>query len=218
MKRIWLICTNGFILMLVLAACSTTNDAVSKKEGEAYRRVGEAYLQQGNLASAMKELKKAEAKYPDDHLLQYDLGLIYYSRGRFDEAIGHYKKAVELNPDFGPAINSLGNSYAGKKDWDKAIFYYNQLIGNILYATPHFTYSLQRGTGAFRKILSRSLKDQARVCQCAAGPGPNLYCHGPHTGSGGKAGKSGPFSPGIAVASFSAGQSLSAGSGVSKGL
>ena len=156
MKRIWLICTGGFVLMLVLAACATMNDEQRKKEAEAYRRVGEAYLQQGNLASAMKELKKAEAEYPDDHLLQYDLGLIYYSRGRFDEAIVHYKKAVELNADFGPAINSLGNSYAGKKDWDKAIFYYNQVIGDILYATPHFTYSGLGNAYYYKGELERS--------------------------------------------------------------
>ena len=156
MKRIWLICTSGFVLMLVLAACATMNDEQRKKEAEAYRRVGEAYLQQGNLASAMKELKKAEAKYPDDHLLQYDLGLIYYTRGRFDEAIVHYKKAVELDADFGPAINSLGNSYAGKKDWDKAIFYYNQVIGDILYATPHFTYSGLGNAYYYKGELERS--------------------------------------------------------------
>ena len=158
MKRIGLICTSGFVLMLVLAACATMNAEQSKKESEAYRRVGEAYLQQGNIASAMKELKKAEAKYPDDYLLQYDLGLIYYSRGRFDEAIGHYKKAVELNADFGPAINSLGNAYAGKKDWDKAIFYYNQVIGDILYATPHFTYSGLGNAYYYKGDLERSEK------------------------------------------------------------
>jgi tetratricopeptide (TPR) repeat protein len=141
MKRIGLICTSALVLMLVLTSCASMDNEKSKKEAAAYRRVGEAYLQQGNIPAAMQELKKAEAKYPDDHLLQYDLGLIYYSRGRFDEAIGHYKKAVELKPDYGPAINSLGNAYAGKKDWDKAIFYYNQSIGNILYATPHFTYA-----------------------------------------------------------------------------
>ena len=158
MKKIGLICTSGLVLMLVLASCTTVNDEVRKKEGEAYRRVGEAYMQQGNLVAAMRELKKAEAKYPDDHLLQYDLGLIYYSRGRFDEAIGHYKKAVELNPDFGPAINSLGNAYAGKKDWDKAISYYNQVIGDILYATPHFTYAGLGNAYYYKGELERSEK------------------------------------------------------------
>ena len=158
MKRIWLICTSGFVLMLVLAACATMNDEQSKKEGEVYRRLGEAYLQQGNLPAAMQEFKRAEEKYPDDHLLQYDLGLIYYSRGRFDEAIGHYQKAVELKADYGPAINSLGNAYAGKKDWDKAIFYYNKAIDDILYATPHFTYAGLGNAYYYKGELERSEK------------------------------------------------------------
>jgi type IV pilus assembly protein PilF len=158
MKKTWLIRTGWFVLMLVLASCATVNDEESKKEGAAYRRVGEAYLQQGNLAAAMQEFKKAEEKYPNDHLLQYDLGLVYYSRGRFDEAIGHYKKAIELKADFGPAINSLGNAYAGKKDWDKAIFYYNKVIGDILYATPHFTYAGLGNAYYYKGELERSEK------------------------------------------------------------
>jgi Tfp pilus assembly protein PilF len=158
MKKTGLICTGWFVLMFVLVSCATVNDEQSKKEAAAYRRVGEAYLQQGNFAMAMKEFKKAEAKYPNDYLLHYDLGLIYYSRGRFDEAIGHYKKAIELQPDFGPAINSLGNAYAGKKDWDKAIFYYNQAIGDILYATPHFTYAGLGNAYYYKGDLERSEK------------------------------------------------------------
>ena len=158
MKRIG-ICTSAFVLMLALASCASIDNEQKKKEAAAYRRVGEAYLQQGNIPAAIKELKKAEAKYPDDHLLQYDLGLIYYSRGRFDEAIGHYKKAVELKPDYGPAINSLGNAYAGKKDWDKAIFYYNQSIGNILYATPHFTYAGLGNAYYYKGELEQSEKN-----------------------------------------------------------
>jgi tetratricopeptide (TPR) repeat protein len=151
--------------MLVLAACATMNDEQSKKEGDVYRRLGEAYLQQGNLPAAMQEFKRAEEKYPDDHLLQYDLGLIYYSRGRFDEAIGHYQKAVELKADYGPAINSLGNAYAGKKDWDKAIFYYNKVIDDILYATPHFIYAGLGNAYYYKGELERSEKNYLEALQ-----------------------------------------------------
>jgi Tfp pilus assembly protein PilF len=79
MKTNWLIYTGCILLMLGFASCATTTQEGRKREAEAARRVGEAYLQQGNTAAAMRELKKAEGKYPDDHLLQYDLGLLYYS-------------------------------------------------------------------------------------------------------------------------------------------
>jgi type IV pilus assembly protein PilF len=138
MKRKWTTCIGCFVLMFAFASCTTMTGEHDKKEAEAYRRVGEAYMQEGNLTAALQELQKAEAKYPDDHELQYDLGLIYYNRERYDEAISHYQKAIALKENYGPALNSLGNAYAAKKDWDKAIYYYNKVIGDILYGTPHF--------------------------------------------------------------------------------
>ena len=141
MKQKFLIWFGCVTLMVAVAACATTNNEKAKKEAEVTRRLGEAYLQQGNFSAALKEFKKAEKKYPDDHLLQYDLGLLYALKERYDEAIVHYKRALELSPTYGAAMNSLANAYAGKKDWDQAIFYYRKVINDILYATPHFAYT-----------------------------------------------------------------------------
>jgi Tfp pilus assembly protein PilF len=127
--------------MFVMAACATMTDEKSKKEAEAYRRVGEAYMQQGNFARAMREFNKAEAKNPNDHLLQYDLGFLYLRKKHYDQAIVRFKRALDLKPDYGEAINSMGNAYAGKEDWDQAIFYYKQVVSDILYGTPYFAYS-----------------------------------------------------------------------------
>ena len=141
MKRHILIWIGCIVLMMAFASCATKNKETKEREANAYRRVGEAHLQQGNFAAAMKEFKKAEAKNPDDHLLQYDLGLVYARLEKFDEAIVHQKKALDLSPNYGPAMNSLGNAYAGKEDWDQAIFYYNKVTKDVLYATPHIAYS-----------------------------------------------------------------------------
>lgn len=158
MKKNGLIYFGLFVLMLVLAACATTSDQQRKKESNAYRRVGEAYLQQGNLAVAMKEFKKAEAKYADDHLLQYDMGIVYAYKKQYDEAIVHFKKALDLKPDYGEAINSLGNAYAGKEDWDQAISYYKKVVTDILYGTPHFGYSNLGNAYYYKGDLSLSEK------------------------------------------------------------
>jgi tetratricopeptide (TPR) repeat protein len=159
MKRnfsIWLGCV---VLRALVAACATTNDEKNKKEAEVARRLGEAYLQQGNFAGALKEFKKAEAKYPDDHLLQYDLGLLYAFKERYDDAIVHYKRALELSPTYGAAMNSLANAYAGKKEWDQAIFYYRKVINDILYATPHFSYTGLGNAYYHKGELQRSEKN-----------------------------------------------------------
>ncbi len=159
MKRNLIIWFGCIILLGVVAACATKDIEKQKKEAEVARRLGEAYLQQGNFSGALKELKKAEAKYPDDHLLQYDLGLLYAFKERYDEAIVHYKKALELSPTYGPAMNSLGNAYAGKKDWDQAIFYYRKVINDILYATPHFAYTGLGNAYYYKGELKRSEKN-----------------------------------------------------------
>ncbi len=153
---IWFGCA---VLMTAVAACGLTNNETRKKEAEAGRRLGEAYLQQGNFAAALKEFKAAEGKNPNDHLLQYDIGLLYAHKERYDEAIVHYKKALELSPDYGPAVNSLGNAYAGKKDWDQAIFYYDKVINDMLYATPHFAYAGLGSAYFFKGDLQRSEKN-----------------------------------------------------------
>jgi len=156
MKRnilIWIGCT---VLLMAFASCATQNKETKEREANAYRRVGEAHMQQGNFAAAMVEFKKAEAKNPNDHLLYYDMGLVYSRLGKFDEAIASYKKALELSPNYGPAINSLGNAYAGKEDWDQAILYYNKVIKDVLYATPHIAYSNLGNAYYYKGDLERS--------------------------------------------------------------
>jgi tetratricopeptide (TPR) repeat protein len=159
MKQNFLVWFGCVTLMVAVAACATTNNEKAKKEAEVARRLGEAYLQQGNFAGALKEFQKAEKKYPDDHLLQYDLGLLYALKERYDEAIVHYKKSLELSPTYGAAMNSLANAYAGKKDWDQAIFYYRKVINDILYATPHFAYTGLGNAYFYKGDLQRSEKN-----------------------------------------------------------
>lgn len=158
MKKNRLIYIGWILLMLVLVACATTGNEKSKKKSQAYRRVGEAYLQQGQFALAMKEFQRAEAIYADDHLLQYDIGLVLLQKKQYDEAIVHFKRALDLKPDYGEAINSLGNAYAGKEDWDQAIVYYKKVVGDILYGTPHFGYSNLGNAYYFKGDLELSEK------------------------------------------------------------
>jgi Tfp pilus assembly protein PilF len=135
--------------LLVLAACGTSprsgSDASSgdrgKASSEAIRNLGEAYLAGGNLTAALRELKRAEGIDPDDHITQFDIGLVYLYRERYDQAIQYLQRAITLKPDFAPAINSLGNAYLAKGEWDKAIEAYQRIIEDVFYGTPHFALS-----------------------------------------------------------------------------
>ena len=135
--------TNRFVLSLSLflvfciASCAT-NIEVRKKQGEASRNLGEAYMQQRDFSSALREFLKAEKLYSKDPYLQNDLGLAYMAKDRLDLAVKHFKKAIKLKPDYTPARNNLGAAYFDKKDWDLAIACFKEIVDDILYATPHF--------------------------------------------------------------------------------
>jgi Tfp pilus assembly protein PilF len=134
------------ICLLMLVACGTATRGSEttgdrKATAEATRNVGEAYLAGGNLTAALRELKKAEGMEPDDHITQFDIGLVYLYRERYDQAIQHFQRAIQLKPDFAPAINSLGNAYLAKGDWDRAIEAYQRIIEDVFYGTPHFALS-----------------------------------------------------------------------------
>ncbi len=128
----------GLILLLgYLGACAPSQE-VRKKESEAQRNIGEAYMIQGNYTQALGKLLKAEKIYPDDHILQNYLGLVYLNKNQVDLAIKHFKRAIQIKPGYAPAHNNLGSAYLRKKEWDRAIEIFEAVSKDLLYATPHY--------------------------------------------------------------------------------
>ncbi|MGB2688779.1 MAG: tetratricopeptide repeat protein, partial [Desulfobacterales bacterium] len=74
------------MMVFCVVSCGTANIKVQKQQGEALRNLGEVYYKQGDYTSALRELLKAEALYPDDPFLQDDLGLTYKAKKRLDLA------------------------------------------------------------------------------------------------------------------------------------
>ena len=140
MKHHRLICAICGLLAAGMVSC-LSNVQVEKQQSEAYRNIGEAYIEQGDYTSALKQFLMAEKLYADDPFLQNNLGLAYLARGRVDLAIRHLKKAIDLNPDYAPARNNLGRAYVAKGDYDAAIPYFLALTENLIYATPHYPLS-----------------------------------------------------------------------------
>jgi type IV pilus assembly protein PilF len=137
----------AFVFLTACASSGTSSEPSApaaeknKAAAEAARNLGEAYLAGGNLVASLRELKKAEGYDADDHITQFDIGLVYYYRERYDEAIKYFEVAIRLKPDFAPAINSLGNAYLEKGEWDKAIEAYRKIVEDVFYGTPHFALS-----------------------------------------------------------------------------
>ncbi len=131
----------AFVFIVICVVSCTANLEVRKKQEEASRNLGEAYLRKGDYTSALREFLKAETLYPDDPYLQNDLGLTYMGKKKLDLAVKHFRKAIKIRPDYAPAMNNLGTAYIAKKEWDTAIAYFKEVANNLLYTTPHFPLS-----------------------------------------------------------------------------
>ncbi len=143
-RSFWWLCRwviGAFALSFLVSCMTTTSSETRRKQAEASRQVGEAYLRQGDYTLALRELLAAEKMDARDPLLHNDLGLTYMAKGKTDLAISHYKKAIRLKPDYAPARNNLGHAYLKKEDWDRAIKTFEPLTGDLLYATPHYPLS-----------------------------------------------------------------------------
>ena len=137
--------TNRFIYVVLvsiffLVSCAA-NLEVRKKQEQASRNLGEAYMGQGDYTAALREFLEAEKLYDRDPYLQNDLGLVYMAKGKPAIAIDHFKKAIEIKPDYTPAKNNLGTAYLAQKKWDNAIACFKGITGDLLYATPHYPLS-----------------------------------------------------------------------------
>lgn len=131
------------ILFACLAGCATsgTSGYEERRQAEAIRQLGEAYLAEQNYTMALAEFLKAEKLNPDDHLLYQDLGIAYMAKGELDLAVKHFQKALDIKPDFASARNNLGAAYLARKDWDAAIESFQLLSKDLLYGTPHYPLS-----------------------------------------------------------------------------
>lgn len=140
MKKRWFHWPVFVVLIMGLLSCSTSRE-LQKKQAEAKRNLGEGYYAKGDYSSALREFLAAEALYPDDPFLHYDLGLAYKAKRRFDLAVTHFKKSIELNPKYSSAKNALGTVYLEKEEWDMAIEYFKEVLSDLLYVTPHYPLS-----------------------------------------------------------------------------
>ena len=132
--------TVSLFLILTMFSCAA-NLEKRKQQSKVTRSLGEAYMRQGNYTEALKELLKAQQLYPKDHLLQNDLGLVYMAKKSYDNAKDHFKSAIELKPEYAAARNNLGTVFLATEEWDAAIETFKAVLGDLLYATPHYPFS-----------------------------------------------------------------------------
>ena len=84
------------------------------RNGDAYRRLGEAYQTIEELESALAAFLKASEIDPKQYRNYRDLGDFYFQQARYKEAAKHLAKAVALAPDEQHTHYGLGVAYLGQ--------------------------------------------------------------------------------------------------------
>ena len=95
-------------------------------------------------------------KYPDVHIINYDIGNSYFQMDKYDEAEQHYLKVLEKEPDNVHTLMGIGNCYINRGNNEKALEWYNKIefekiedatvlynIGTIFYNTSKFDEALK---------------------------------------------------------------------------
>ncbi len=77
---------------------------------------------------AVPLLAAAQAQYPDDFWLNFDLGFALQTAKKYDEAIGFYRGAVAVRPSAVAVHINLGNSLSYKGQLDEAMREYRTAI------------------------------------------------------------------------------------------
>ena len=203
-----------FCLLVSLSLFSCATDmAMHKDQAEAFRRLGEGYLAEGNSTAALREFLKAEKLYEKDAFLQSDLGFAYFAKEEFDLAIVHFKKALELKPDYSEALNKMGVVYGRLGQWDSAISSFNRALDNLLYATPHVALcnlgEAYRGKKDYERSIDsygKALKANPRFPTALRGLGLTYMAMGDYEAAISSLEKAVQYAPRFALAYFDLGR------------
>lgn len=89
--------------------------AVTSNNDVAHVNLGDAFLEKGNLDSAIKEYQEALKISPKNYFAHNGLGVAFHRKGNLDAAIKEYQDALRINPVYSDADANLGIAIEKKK-------------------------------------------------------------------------------------------------------
>lgn len=129
----------------LLAGCGDGSIGGVKKESAASQRqeaartrtdLGQKYMQQGKLETALENLDKAleyDPGYVDAHTV---IAVLYETINQPAKAGEHYRRATELKPKGGAEANNYGWFLCRQGRYDESQVYFDRALADPFYQTP----------------------------------------------------------------------------------
>lgn len=121
-----------FFLAFTLQSCVTSKTS-PKTTAELRMDLGMAYLDQNNLALALRELLAAQDLDGSNPYIQNNLGIVYYLRDKYEISLKHFQNAVRLKPSFTEAKNNLGRTLIDLKKYKDAEKTLKEVVSDLTY-------------------------------------------------------------------------------------
>jgi Tfp pilus assembly protein PilF len=133
--------TLAALALLCAFGCASGGSQTKSREAErlqavAHYKIGVHHLSEGSIAMAIRELRVAEAKDPDDAWIHVALAEAYRRKAKVEEAEQHLRRALVLEPDFHQARLSLSGLLVQVGRFDEAIVEAQVLVDDPTFPAP----------------------------------------------------------------------------------
>jgi type IV pilus assembly protein PilF len=136
------------------------------------------YLQEGDVATALKRAKYALELDPNHAKGNGVIALIYERLGEDSLAAKHYQASLRRDPRNPYMLNAYGAFLCSQGDYDQAVQQYDKALENPLYSTPEVALTnagiclrlagdLSRAESYFRRALERENRFPQALAQMA---------------------------------------------------
>lgn len=92
-------------------------EEVAKKRTDdpaAHLALAQGYVEANRGAQAVKVLQEAQAKFPTDVTVPFELGAVFEKQKKYGDAEAAFKQALQRNPEHAPTLNYLGYMLADR--------------------------------------------------------------------------------------------------------
>lgn len=167
-----------FLIFFLLLSCATPQKPSQNKKKEQlgiiHFKKGAQDLQEGDVATSIKNLRLAVEYEPNNSVYHNHLAFAYVKKKLFEDAERHFITAHKLAPKNSSIANNLASLYLQQKKYDSALGYYRKVLNDATYSARSLTYynmglleqERNRDTEALKHFLSSIQENTSASSTC----------------------------------------------------